>query len=264
MHDKELSSRMAAVAIAAERAARVEPAVTVRARSNHRRIAVVSAFVVVGLSLAAGLPLVVAMAPDSPSRSPAPGNSAWPDPTMIPLDLRMPHEGEAGWQRQDDRSTLGAFVPCRAINPSEADATLPGRTDARTLTGRTESVTYTEQLLVYATDAAAATAMRALVQSAARCGWQTAVQPGHGPDAEGLYATRALPGNPTGRFGYAGALRRGNVLFVVLGVVEDSIVDGYDANAINTIGELLCARRQLCSARPAAEASWSPVPPPAN
>jgi hypothetical protein len=183
----------------------------------------------------------------------------------------MPHEGEVGWQRLDDRSITSAFIPCRVVDPAAADVTLPGRTDARTMTGRDpnpniRSATYTEHLFVYKDDQAAKAAMRELVETAARCGWNPAILPGAGSDPERLYSARSVqkPVDPYGPFGYGAALRRGNVLFVVFGQVEESITYGGDDRAMNTIGEMLCALRQLCPARPAPEASWVPVTSPSG
>lgn len=257
MREEELSRRLSTLATAVERATRVPPAVTVRDRAGRRpRLRALGvAAAVAALAGIVGYPLV-------PGDDPAPPPTVvWPDPTALPPDLRLPHEGDPGWRRDDDVAIPSAFSPCRRTDPTAADATAPGRTAAATVSGRDpdpgrRSADYTEHLFLYTDEAAAATAMRALVDGAARCGWQPAVQVGAGGEPERLHAARAQDGP----FAYATALRRGNVLFVVFGTVETSITDGTDEGAMATVGELLCASRGLCPARSPAEASWSPVP----
>jgi hypothetical protein len=271
MRDDELSRRMTTLAAAAESAARITSAATIRQRAGRRRRRTVAGALglAVGVTALVGYPIVAGTVADGgPTPSPT---VTWPDPTSIPPDLRMPHEGEAGWHRVDDASIASAFIPCQVVDPTAPDATLPDRADARSITGRDpnpdiRSATYTEHLFVYEDEQAAKAAMRGLVDDAARCGWSPGVQLGDGSDPERLHAARSLrePVDLDGPFGYGTALRRGNVLFVVFGEVDHSITDGTDDLAMNAIDGLLCASRQLCSARPAAEATWMQVTPPAG
>jgi hypothetical protein len=270
MRDNELSGRMTTLAAAAESAARIPSTATIRQRAGRRRRTIAGALgLAVGVTALVGYPIVGGtVAGGGPTPSPT---VAWPDPTSIPPDLRMPHEGEPGWHRVDDASIASGFIPCQVVDPTAPDATLPGRTDASSITGRDpnpdiRSATYTEHLFVYEDEQAAKTAMRRLVDDAARCGWSPGVQLGDGPNPERLHAARSLrePVDLDGPFGYGTALRRGNVLFVVFGEVDHSITDGTDDLAMNAIDGLLCASRHLCSARPAAEATWTPVTPPAG
>ena len=273
MHDDDLSRRLALIADDAERRTRIDSAPGIRERADGRgRTAggMVAAALVVALGLAAlvSYSLLVTVAPGGRPTPATTGSTAWPDPTSIPQDLTMPHEGEAGWQRLDDRSIASAFVPCRVLDPSAPDVTVPGRTDARTMTGRDpnpqmRSANYTEHLFVYEDEDAARAAMRQLVEGVAGCGWHASIQLGVGSEPEQLYSARSLrePADPYGPFAYATALHRGNVLFVVYGPVDDSMTPGDDGMATHAIGDMLCERRQLCAAQPAAEATWIPVTP---
>ncbi len=269
MHDEELSRRMMTLAADAERAARLASAPSIRARGGRRRFKVAGALgLAAGLAALVGYSITAGIVPNLGSAPSPVASAAWPDLRSIPPDLRMPHEGEIGWRRLDDTSIASAFIPCRVLEPAAPDVTVPGRTDARSMSGRdpnpnVRSATYTEHLFVYEDEAAAKAAMRGLVENAARCGWRPAIQPGIGSDPERLHAVRSLrePADLDGPFGYGTALRRGNVLFVVFGEVDQSITDGTDDLAMNAIGEMLCASRQLCPARSAAEASWAPVTP---
>jgi hypothetical protein len=269
MHDDELSGRMTTLAADAERATRVASAPSIRARGGRRRLTVAGSLgLAAGLAALVGYSIAAGVVPGGRPSPSALASGAWPDPMSIPPGLKMPHEGEVGWQRLDDRSIASAFIPCRVLEPTAPDATVPGRTDARSMSGRdpnpdVRSATYTEQLFVYEDEEAAKAAMRGLVESAARCGWTPGIQLGIGLDPERLHSARSLrePADLEGPFGYGTALRRGNVLFVVFGEVDQSITDGTDDLAMNAIGEMLCASRQLCPARPAAEASWVPVTP---
>ncbi len=273
MHDEDLSQRLALIADDAERRTRIDSAPRIRERAERRGRAawgMVAAALVVALGLAAlvSYSLLLVVAPGGRPIPSTTGATAWPDPTTIPQDLTMPHEGEAGWQRLDDKSIASAFVPCRILDPSAPDVTVPGRTDARTMTGRDpnpqlRSANYTEHLFVYEDEDAARAAMRQLVEGAAACGWNPGVQLGVGSDPEQLYSARSLrePADPDGPFAYATALRRGNILFVVYGPVDQGITAGDDGMATHAISEMLCERRRLCAARPAAEATWIPVTP---
>ena len=115
--------------------------------------------------------------PASPSAGPTGTPSSTPPggvgPTKIPAGLRMLHEGEAGWRRDDNDRVAAALNPCGG-----ADATLAGRTDARTLTGKGKAgeeshspSRVTHQLFLYATNAAAAAAYEKLSTEGQSCGW---------------------------------------------------------------------------------------------
>lgn len=262
MQDEELSLRLAVLAADAERAVQAAPAATIRARGQRRRLRLAGGVAVaVGLAALIGYPVATAL--DSPRPV-----TAWPDPTLIPDDLVLPHEHDSGWRRIDDVSTASAYNPCRVVDPGAPDATLPDRTDARTVTGVDQTRGFPAdravQLFVYRTDAAAAEAMRALVRDSSRCGWNAGILLGHASEAERLYSTRPLRQPTTGTagtFAYAQALRRGNVLCVTYGIVNDSMNDGSDSESVEAIGDLLCRDRGLCPAVPLPEASWLPLPP---
>ena len=175
MFDDEVTDRLRRLGNEIEETTVLAPAATVRTRGDRRRDGA-GAAVAVGvtiLAITAGV-AVVGMDAD-PFQALGPGSRG--DRTTIPATLVMLHEGESGWQRSDDPAVSSSVNPCQ-----DADATLPGRTDARTLTGRGLAVEeehspslVTHQLFLYADDAAARAAFDGLATEAAACGWGNSV-----------------------------------------------------------------------------------------
>src|SRR5258705_6692084 len=122
MHD-QLQHRLTALADDAEGAVRIAPVSRGRTRGDRRRIRfMASQATAVGVLVALG---VVAVSVAGGAGGPSTADVAAAQ--QIPDTLRLPREGDPGWQRSDDKDVVSAFTGCRADDP-----TRHGRTDART------------------------------------------------------------------------------------------------------------------------------------
>jgi len=165
---RDLNEVLSAGATDVGRTVRVGAASAVRARGDRRRtrLAAMSA-VAVGAVAAVGAGAVVTGG--GPLTSPG---TRPPPQTVIPAALKMPHEGERGWRRDNSRDTPSPFTGCGSEDP-----TLRGRTAARTMTGyfdrdpKVPTEKYTEQFFLFRNERAAKAAMAALQEGVLRCGW---------------------------------------------------------------------------------------------
>src|SRR5262245_57225915 len=141
---EHLSNRLAVLEADVIGAVRLAPAAEIRAWGDRRRwplraLASVAAVLTASGLLAGGLGLLSAGG----------GGGRGEQGTSFPATLVMPHDAEKGWGRSNEVATESRFNPC-----DEADVTLAGRVDARTMIGAAfpedpDPVMLTEQLLLY-------------------------------------------------------------------------------------------------------------------
>jgi hypothetical protein len=163
----------------------------------------------------------------------------------------MLHEGEAGWTRDNSLNVPSAFNPC-----GDADVTVAGRTDARTLKGpglpgeQSHSPSnVTHQLFLYATEQAATTAFVKL--SPGGCGWTKSIMnPG---DAESTHLARLRKAEShTSEPGVywlhdAVLVRTGNALLIVYADTSGAGMTSDTADQeLDNILRPLCAARLVC------------------
>jgi hypothetical protein len=237
---EHLTTRLAVLEADVTRVVRLAPAAEIRARGERRRWwgtrALVSLVAVVTASgfLAGGLGLLSAGG----------GGDTW---SNFPAALRMPHEGERGWARNSDPSIASVFNPC-----GEADVTLPGRLDARTMTGKAfpddpDPVSLTEQLFLYPDEATAQRVMDDLRTRAERdpsegCGWAGGVYTGQlDVGADVLWSAR--------RDDWRDVLmaRHGRVIFVLQATGQGGRAPyNEDLASAQQIRERLCEAMGIC------------------
>jgi hypothetical protein len=167
--DDELDQRLSAAATDVARVVHLTTPERVRARGDRRRVGVTAAAAAVLVAVVAvGIGVVSANAGDGGEVA---GRRV--QGRQISDLLKMPHEDEPGWTRNDDPDVRPAFDGCQADDP-----TLAGRTDARTVTGpngpteREHSpATMTEQLFLYEDETRAKSVLAALSERLTPCGW---------------------------------------------------------------------------------------------
>jgi hypothetical protein len=243
-----LGRRLDAAAEDAGAAARLTEPSRVRVRGDRRRRAVAalavaaSGVVVAGVLVSAG---VVVGSGAVPTGGPTHSGMR----TQIAGAVRMPHEGDPGWVRNDDPRAHSVFTGC-----AQGDPTLVGRTDARTMTGRGDaesekhSPTYAvEQLFLYEDERAAAAAIAAINGTGIRCGWRYA--------PEGFWlALGASSGNK-----HVDGWQLGNAVFLVYTEVGGVGIGGVLAvNDIPRMAHELCVVMAICTNPPS---PWPTGPP---
>jgi hypothetical protein len=165
--DDELDQRLSTAASDVARVAHLTTAERIRARGDRRRVGVIAASAAGLLAVAGvGVGVVAAGAGDGEVADRGLG-------PQISDRLRMPHEGEPGWTRNDDADIRAAFDGCAPTDP-----TLAGRTDARTISGPGQPsegthspATVTEQLFLYQDETTAQSVIAALKRGVTACGW---------------------------------------------------------------------------------------------
>ncbi|HEU4423641.1 MAG TPA: hypothetical protein VFR67_14000 [Pilimelia sp.] len=246
----ELNELLSMGAADVSRTVRIAPASAVRARGDRRRaglFAMAAAVVVAAVAAtAAGAVVTGGGSLTSPGTGPPEGG--------IPAELKMPKEGEPGWRR-DDAPDVGAEPTC-----GRGDPTLPGRRDARTLTGRVDSDgvkqdRFVQQLFLYESKAAARAAIDALVADLRACGWSLGDNPwswpGVGEDGRQFLGHRLTGEGPDARGERASGHQLGNVVFLWhdrrFGErlrYDDPAVSGM--NDVTSLGAQLCVLMRLC------------------
>lgn len=197
--------------------------------------------------------VLVALAGGCTPPGTAPANPP-PSPLVeIPDQMRLSHHGEPGWTRSDDPQAPGVFQPC----PDQPDPTLVGRVDALTAVGPLTPVgaaataTLHEQLLLFATDDAASTAMIALVKAKDGCGWaDVMVDWVPGFDSDVMVTSRWLdpPGTPphlTTAREEATVLHRGPALWLEFREDRGAFAADVEAAPVDVRAEL-CQVMGLC------------------
>src|SRR5262245_1930908 len=105
----DLAERLAAAAADVNGAVRVAPVAEVRARAGRRRFQAVGAVTIAAATIGAAVVVSV-------------GASVLIRPTGDPagrrVELVMPHEGEPGWQRNDDPNVAAAWAGCATTDPT--------------------------------------------------------------------------------------------------------------------------------------------------
>jgi hypothetical protein len=225
------------------------PAELIRARGERRgrRDAVVAAIatlvavgsvsLLIGLSVAGGgSPLVQ---PGGP-----PETMLTATATAISTALRMPHEGEPGWARNDDPAAPGAFHPCDG-----ADVTLPGRIAAVTTTGPGAAyeqshlpTQLTEQLLLFDGVDAAQAALHGLNTQVQQCHWLGGIQDDFSYGVPMVAATNPRPGGEE----FAMATLWGNTLILKYAVVTGTASFYPDLAGMHQISDQVCTTMGLC------------------
>lgn len=251
MFDEELTGRLARLGDEIEDATVLAPAPAVRNRGDRRRTVAAAAAVAGMTMVAVTAGLAVASMGASPFWTSGPGGPS--HATTIPATLVMLHEGENGWWRNDDPRVPGVVNPCLG-----ADATLPGRTDARTLTGpglATEEAhspsLVTHQLFLYRDDAAAATVFNKLFTEGAACGWEP------GGSAAELRLRKRDPGTyqqVKDRYWMheAVVVQDGNALFLASSEAKGAgMPTNIGEQELTRILELTCRARLVCRPRTA-------------
>lgn len=247
MPERELNERLAALAQDVGQAVALSPAAQVRRRGDRRRTQVLALAAVAAGVATAGTGVAVATG----------GGGGLPvgsgPVTTIPAALAMPHEGDPGWQRDDDPQVASILENCDG-----PDVTLPGRTDARTLTGRGNPVeeehsptTITNQLFFYRTEQDAQKVMEDLTQVLPRCSWVSGSVSDtvYGPHV--LMARSAvLPGQPKTPTTLSDVIvtRRGNVIYLSYWVTTGALMSSGDYQAVEEMGRRLCDVLGLCEA----------------
>jgi hypothetical protein len=252
----QLSSRFSALTTGVGRAIRPAAAAEIRARGEQRR-----AHAIVGTTFAAlaAVAVIVAVIGWAPLRDNGRGlgpasHGPTPIPTEISAQLHMPHEGEAGWTRDDDARRAGAIIMCGSV-----DVTLPGRIDAVTMTGPGNPLEQgstpshlTEQVLLYRTTAEAQQVLTGWVAQARGCGWQAGDLLGTAYGRNLITARTpkdaAIRQGVTLRDLMAGT--RGNAVIVRYDVVGGVLMTSFDDAGFGTIADRLCTTMGLCESPP--------------
>jgi hypothetical protein len=173
--------------------------------------------------------------------------------TAIPDQMRLTHHGEPGWTRSHDAGAPGVFQPC----PDQPDPTLVGRIDAITAVGPLRPVegsttaTLHEQLLLFATDDAASTAMIALIKAKEACGgWSIEMADGVGDyDSDVFGTSRSDPPDvpffeSTARE-HGGVLHRGPALWIHFQEERGPYGPGFHHGRVDVRAEM-CQLMALC------------------
>lgn len=166
------------------------------------------------------------------------GNAPAGDPAGPSSGLVMLHEGEPGWQRNDDPAVRAAFSGCGASDP-----TLPGRTGAITMTGPGRAIEekhsptrLTEQVFFYDSERAAADAIAALRQSVTACGW---IDPRMGQQLSGTLLT-------SGKVEHITGFQTEHVLTLVHSVTTGALMSS-GASDLYAIQRHLCDTIRVCA-----------------
>jgi hypothetical protein len=254
---EQLTERLASLEADVRNAVRLAPADVVRARGDRRWWSTRAFAAIVAVVAAGGLGV----------GGVAINVGARPDPsTALPAGFEMPHEGERGWVRDDDRAAAVAFNPC-----DKPDVTQDGRVAARTMTGRAfpddpYPVQLIQQLLLYADENAARDAMAGLRawtthDPAGECGWIGGVYRGpHDLGPEVLWSGTQVPGA-----GWRDALvaRYGRAVYVLraAGTVAGTPYNE-DLDSTRVVRERLCAQLSICVLARTAPPPTDPGPGP--
>jgi hypothetical protein len=253
-----LSERFAALDADVSRHALIVASDRVRARGDRRRIGVAATSAIV-LGLFATLSTVGVNMVGGPGN--VVGNS--PAPLAIPADLRLPHEGETGWQGGDNVAIPpGMFAGCGAGDP-----TLVGRTDRRLAFGpgwpeeQPHSPTWvSEQLILFDSDLAAKSAMVALVADFRACGW---IEPGMGLQFD---ATQMFGKQPNAELERIVGIQTSNAVFLLMTTTTGALMSSAGTTELSLIAARLCTMLNLChpipGVSPLTEGSARSVSPP--
>jgi hypothetical protein len=227
------------------------PAEAVRTRGDRRRrrdavAAVIAAVIAIGsVGTVVGLSLNHGSATVRPARPPM------PVPLAFPAQFTMPHQGEAGWTRNDDRTAPAAINPCGGI-----DLTLPDRVAAVTMTGHApyeeshSPTELTEQILLFDGPTTALGALHALDDAARGCGWSSTVlsQPADGGDQTFLMqsypADRSVGGLKEIR--NAEAIVESNVMVLHHVRITGALMSGGDQDGVAAMVISVCDTMGVC------------------
>lgn len=210
----------------------------VRARGDRRRLnAVATSAIVVGV-LATLTTVGVHLVGGGPIAGNPPGSSE------IPADLRLPHEGETGWQGGDNVTIPpGMFKGCGTGDPTHA-----GRTDRRVAFGpgwpeeQSHSPTWvTEQLLLFDSERAAKSAMAGLVAHYRACGW---IDPGMGQQLDAQHMAGKYP---DARLERIEGLQTGNAVFVLTTTTTGALMSSAGTTELPVVKAQLCTMLGLCN-----------------
>ena len=192
-HDGELAQRLAGLAEASGRTARLSNPEMVRRTARRRAVTAVAASVVAVTSVVAGGWAVLGQTADDRGLPPAtpPPISATPSTTptqtltppsegpwitTIPAGFRLPSEGADRWRPNRDHNELWLLLPCLDIHgielfmPYRSDA---ARTDWRSIFTRDVEYFAFEQLGLYPDAATADAALQEMRNALRRCATQS-------------------------------------------------------------------------------------------
>jgi len=241
----QLTERFAALDADVSRHAVIVTSDRVRARGDRRRrTAVATSAIVVGVFATlttAGVHLV--------GGAPVAGNP--PGSTEIPVDLRLPHEGETGWQGGDNVTIPpGMFKGC-----GTGDPTLAGRIDRRVAFGpgwpeeQSHSPTWvTEQLMLFDSERAATSAMTGLAAHYRACGW---IDPAMGRQLDAQQITGKYP---DARLERIEGFQTGNAVFVLTVTTTGALMSSAGTTEMPVVAAQLCTMLGLC------HPVWGPPP----
>lgn len=218
----------------------------IRARSSWSRQLRVVLSVAVGVAALSTGVLSMSFASGVDGDGPSPDTTTLPN--VIPDALRMPHEGEAGWARDDDPSAAGAVNPCGG-----EDVTLAGRVDAITMTGpgrpgeeEHSPAGVTVQLLLFRDGAAAHTAWQRLADAMPGCDW------GGGPVTGMVYGETTLMGRwpfsstPASKTKEVLVVQRTSALILRYAEIGGAHLSGGDNEGFYELSTQLCTTMGLC------------------
>jgi hypothetical protein len=246
---ERLAEQLGDLAGDVQAATRPQRPAVIRARGDRRHtFQVATAAIALGLGiLSAGTLSIVASGGVGPATAPSP--SAASPAQAIVESLPIPHDGQAGWVRNDDPFAPGAFNPC-GVN----DVTLIGRVDAVTMTGpgRPEEEVHsptrmTQQVLLFETPEQAWAVLRDLAAPMARCDWSG------GLTRSTAYGEVAVIGrSPADLSTTPSTLRdaivavRGNAMILHYSETTGALMSSVDNDAIAHVSAMLCAMMRLC------------------
>jgi hypothetical protein len=252
MPEDKLVERLKAFSRDVSDSARLAPAGAVRTRGDRRKIQLTGVTAITAGVLTATVGVAVSATGGGGGGAAAGGLA-----TMIPNELDLPHEGESGWTRDDNAQITGVFQPCTGH-----DASLSGRTDARTMTGRGSPIeeehsptAITNQLFLYGSEQDATAVMDSLATDMTRCGWMG------GWTRQTVYGQHVLMGRSGDQpLLDAIAIRRGNVVYVSYLEIGGALMSSGDYPAVEEMGRRLCTVLDLCEP----EMCYYPAPSPSE
>jgi hypothetical protein len=252
--DDDLTQRLAAAATDVSHAVRIGSPSAVRTRGDRRRVrTAATSAAAVGALTTLGVVGAGSLGPPTAGQ----GGGKPGVITHIPAALRMPHEGSAGWQRNDNPEIASAFARCNGF----IDPTLRARTDARTMTGpgrpgeeEHSPTRLTEQLFLYQNEAVARSVIAELRAAVTQCGW---IDPGMGQQLSGTKVDSQYPNLHMRR---VEGIQQGNTVFLIHAVIGGAGMTSSGGDDLWAMAEELCRTMRACNPAASPGAPMSPQP----